>query len=250
MRPTQTAQPVAHEVPVFTQIALEQALHSGRCLSCVAVHASERKSIHAFLYEGMMSLGVRQDFRRKGGFCRRHFWMANQIEEDCWQTGGIGLAILCEDLLRLANDIPDENAGPSRKNKRLIGRRSEPVAITIGSRCIFCEENATRESYLIEILEALIGEPQFHRILEDRPLCVAHGRMAATKWKSAENRASIANALRTYLQRLAAEMRIFIDKHDHQRRNELREEQSGVLQYAIDALVGFDHSAYQEREHP
>jgi len=250
MRPTASAQPRAHQVPEFTRIALEHALRSGLCLICAAVRASERKSIHAFLYEGMMSPGVRQDFLRKGGFCRRHFWMAKQIEEDSWQAGGIGLAILCEDLLRLASSIIEERGAQPRKNKPLIGRRTESAAITIGSPCIFCEEHATREAYLIEILEELIGEPRFQRILQDQPLCVVHGQIAAIKWKTVENRASMATALRTQLQRLAAEMRIFIDKHDHQRRSELRDEERDVLQYAIDALVGFDHSVVQEREHP
>lgn len=248
MRPTASSQPAAHEVPVFTRIALEQALRSGLCLICVAVRASERKSIHAFLYEGMMSPDVRQNFLRKGGFCRRHFWMAKQIEEESWQAGGIGLAILCEDLLRLASDIVEENASSARNNKRLIGRRTDPVAVTLGSPCVFCEENAAREGYLTEILEELIGESQFQQVFHDQPLCVAHGRLSMSKWKSADNRRSMATALRTHLQRLATEMRTFIDKHDHQRRNELREEQRGVLQCAIDPLVGFDHSAYQERD--
>jgi hypothetical protein len=248
MKSTASSQPLAHDVPVFTRIALEQALRSGTCVICAAVHASERKSIHAFLYEGMMSPGVRQNFLQKGGFCRRHFWMAKQIEEESWQAGGIGLAILCEDLLRLAREVTEENSAPPRKNKLLIGRRTEPVALTLGLPCVFCEENAAREAYLIEVLEELIGESQFQQVFHDQPLCVAHGRLAVSTWKSADNRRAMATALGMHLQRLAAEMRIFIDKHDHQRRDELRDEKSGVLQHAIDALVGFEHSANQEKD--
>lgn len=249
MKPTPSAQPLAHEVPVFTRIALEQALAAGPCAICVAVHASERKSIHAFLYEGMMSPEVRQNFLGKGGFCRRHFWMAEQIEEDSWQAGGIGLAILCEDLLRLADKIIEHTTAASRKNQRLIGRRVVPASITLGAPCIFCEENATREAYLIEVLEELIGEPQFQCIFTDRPLCLTHSQTALAKWKSTDNRSSLSNALRSRLQRLTAEMRQFIDKHDHQHRNELHHAERNILQYAIDALVGLDHSAHQAREH-
>lgn len=196
-----------------------------------------------------MSPEVRQNFLRKGGFCRRHFWMAKQIEEDSWQAGGIGVAILCEDLLRLADNIIEETAGAPRKSRRLIGRRAEPVAITLGAPCIFCEENATREAYLIEVLEELIEEPQFQRIFTDRPLCVTHSQIALAKWKSADNRSSVTNALRAHLQRLTAEMRQFIDKHDHQRRNELHHAERNILQYTIDALVGLDHSAHEARGH-
>ena len=58
-------------------------------------------------------------------------------------------------------------------------------------------------------------ESQFQRIFQDQALCVTHGQLAVTKWKSADNRASMVAALRFQLQHLAAEMRVFIDKHDH-----------------------------------
>jgi Family of unknown function (DUF6062) len=248
MKSIASAQPPAREAPVFTRIALEQALRSGSCVICVAVHASERKSAHAFLYEGMMSPEVRQNFLRKGGFCRRHFWIARQIEEDSWQAGGVGLAILCEDLLRLANKIVEQADDVPRKNRLLIGRRAEPVAITLGAPCIFCEENATREAYLIEVLEELIGEPQFHRILTDQPLCVGHSQIALAKWKSADNRSSMSDALCSHVQRLTSQMRQFIEKHDHQRRSELHPAEQNILRYAIDVLVGLDHSAHPEKE--
>jgi len=241
MMPNRSTRARTQEVPVFTRIALERALVSGLCLICTAVRASERKSIHAFLYEGMMSPGVRQDFLRKGGFCRRHFWMAKRIEEDSWQAGGIGLAILCEGLLRLASDSFVPNANAPRSRKRTIMRRTEPPTISIGSPCVFCEENTARESYLIEILEKLLGEAQFQPVARGELPCVAHARIAATNWRSEHNRTSVSSAVRSQLQLLAGEIRTFIDKHDYQNRNELRDEQRDVLQRAIQVLVGSDH---------
>lgn len=248
MTPIASAQPLAREVPVFTRMALEHALATGPCAICIAVHASERKSIHAFLYEGMMSPAVRQEFIGKGGFCRRHFWMAEQIEEDSWQAGGIGLAILCEDLLRLAGNIIEENAEAAPKKRRLVRRRAEAATITLGVPCIFCEENTTREAYLIEIFEELIGEPEFQRIFTDRPLCVTHSQIALATWKNVDNRLLLRKALHSHLQCLTTQMREFIDKHDHQRRNELRHAERNILQYAIDALVGLDHTARHAKE--
>ncbi len=237
-----------HEVPVFTRLALERGLASGPCLICAAVRASERKSIHNFLYEGMMSPTVRQDFLRKGGFCRRHFWIANEIEEDSWQAGGIGLALLCEDLLRVAGESFNLTASASRQNKRAIMRRAQPVIFKPGWPCMFCEENTTRESYLLEILEDLLEDPQFQAVLEGRSLCVSHAQLAASKWKSQYNRASIAAALRTQLQLLAGEMRAFIDKHDYQHRSDLSSEEAHALWRAIQILVGSDQGVHKNGE--
>jgi len=248
MMPNRSIPAGTHDVPVFTRIALERALGSGQCLICTAVRASERKSIHAFLYEGMMSSGVRQDFLRKGGFCRRHFWMAKRIEEDAWQAGGIGLAILCEDLLRLASDSFAPNAIAPRSQKRTILRRTEPPPISIGSPCLFCEENTARESYLIEILEELLGEAQFQPVVGGELLCVAHAQIAATNWKSEQSRTSLSSAFRSQLELLASEIRTFIDKHDYRNRNDLRDEEREVLQRAIQVLVGSDHGFGQSED--
>lgn len=192
-----------------------------------------------------MSPGVRQDFLRKGGFCRRHFWLAKEIEEDSWQAGGIGLAILCEDLLRLTTSIFEPQTNPSRQKKRTITLRAKPTPAAIGAPCIFCEENATTESYLIEVLEDLLGEPPFRRALEDGCLCVAHGQIATTEWKNEENRMWIASAVRKHTVVLAEGIRKFIDKHDYQRRGELAGAEVDVVQRAIRMLVGSDRRFFQ-----
>jgi hypothetical protein len=233
---------------VFTRVALERGLGAGGCIICAAVRASERKSIHSFLYEGMMlSPGVRQDFLRKGGFCRRHFWVAKEIEADSWQAGGIGLAILCEDLLRLASSTFGGQTEPSRRQKRIAALRADPSTATIGARCIFCEENVARESYLIEVLEELLGEPPFWRALENGCLCVVHGQIASAKWKNEKNRMWIASAVRKHAVVLAEEIRKFIDKHDYRRRGELAGEEADVVQRAIRVLVGFEYRFSQTK---
>ena len=85
----------------FTRSTLSKVFAPGGCALCAVVHASERKGIHSFLYESMMSASVRQKFLDGGGFCSRHFWMAKEIEEETWLRGSIAVAILCEDLNRL-----------------------------------------------------------------------------------------------------------------------------------------------------
>jgi len=234
------------EVPVFTRVALERALSVGGCIICTAVRASERKSIHSFLYEGMMSPGVRQDFLRKGGFCSRHFWLAKEIEEDSWQAGGIGLAILCEDLLRLASATFEKHIDPSRQKKRTIALPTAPTKATIGAPCIFCEENATRESYLIEVLEELLEEPPFRRPFGDDRLCVTHGQIAVTNWKIEGNRRWIASAVHRRTVVLAEEVRKFIDKHDYQRKGELAVKDDDAVQRAMRMLVGSDRRSSQD----
>jgi hypothetical protein len=157
-----------------------------------------------------------------------------------WQAGGIGLAILCEDLLRLASAIFEQHTAPSRPKKRTIVLRTEPTTATIGAPCIFCEENATRESCWIEVLEELLGELPFRRALENECLCLAHSQVAATSWKNEENRMWIASAVRMHTVVLAEEIRKFIDKHDYQSRGELAGVDDNVVRRAIRMLVGSD----------
>ena len=86
----------------LTESSLEESLRPGECLVCSNLAHSERHSIHSFLWEGMMSSHARSAFLEGGGFCARHFWIAKRVEDECWPAGGIGLAILCENLIERA----------------------------------------------------------------------------------------------------------------------------------------------------
>ena len=171
-----------------------------------------------------MSPTVRTDFLNGGGFCALHFAMAMDIEEECWQAGGIGMAILCEDVVHramaAAEQMPSGNDGPRMKSDRF-----EP-----GAACIFCEERRRKERALVEVLEELADEEEFNRPIKDGRLCLRHVRLAHQSWAEPAKREWLKTALSQRASQLLDDLRELIRKYDYQFKNEPKgREQNSVL---------------------
>jgi hypothetical protein len=226
--------------PWFTRSAVKEALKHGGCVICRDVSLSERRSIFTFLREGMMSREVREDFLKGGGFCRAHFRLAKFIEEESWPAGGIGMAILCEQLVgRVRAGLDAVKGAPSRTMRRLK-RSPAAAAFFAGSGCMFCRENRERAEGHVEALEKLIEEDEFRGPLSGNPLCVAHAQMALRQWKHSEKRQWLRGVIQRQIADLEKDLREFIEKHDYRRRGKsLRHEGSAVLR-AMEFLTGLD----------
>lgn len=200
---------------------------------------SERRSIFTFLYEGMMSREVREDFLRGGGFCPIHFRLAEQIEKESWPAGGIGIAILCEQLVAQARAGIDVVARTPIRTSRWQLKRTQPVDIFVaGSGCIFCRENTEREEGRVEVLEELIEDEDFSRSLSSTGLCVRHAQMALRLWKDPGKRQWLQRIVRQHLAELETDLREFIEKHDYQRRREPPGREKSAVSRAMNFLVG------------
>jgi hypothetical protein len=203
-----------------SRTGLSKAFAMGGCAICNAVHAAERKGIHSFLYEGMMFPFVRQQFLEGGGFCLRHFWMAKEIEDETWLTGGFGMAILCESLTRLADTGLSEVAAVDPNARPTLLRRREAHVFLPGHDCIFCRDNREKERFLAEVLENLVDEEEFQKPLATHGLCIRHGELALQIWSDQEKRKELFAQLQTRVNELAADLREFIRKRDYQYRSE------------------------------
>jgi hypothetical protein len=223
-----------------SRTGVSKAFALGGCVICNEVHAAERKEIHSFLYEGMMFPFVRQKFLDGGGFCLRHFWMAKGIEDETWLTGGFGMAILCESLTRLANIGLSEAAAVDPNARPTLRKRREPHVFLPGHDCMFCQDNREKERSLAEVLETLIDEDEFRKPLTTHGLCIRHGELALQTWKDQAKKKELFVQLETRVNELAADLREFIRKRDHQYRSEPPgREQDSVLR-AIRFFVGSD----------
>lgn len=222
----------------FTRGAFEKAFALGGCAICTAVHAAERKGIHSFLYEGMMFPGVRQQFLDGGGFCLRHFWMAKEIEDQSWATGGIGMAILCEGLARLSEAGLMDIAPVEPNSRSTLLKRRDPHPFSPGHDCIFCQDNRDKERFLAEVLEELADERKFAEPLSKHGLCVRHGQLARQLWKDPANRERLFSQLKTRTRELADDLREFIRKHDYQYRDEPAGREHDSVSRAIRSFVG------------
>jgi len=222
----------------FTRSTLRKAFALGGCAICTAVHASERKGIHSFLYEGMMSSSVRQKFLDSGGFCPRHFWIAKEIEEETWLRGSIALAILCEDLTRQANAGLVNVAAIEPDSRTTLLRRREVTPFVAGHSCMFCQDNADKETFLAEVLEELVEEQEFARPLARSGLCIRHGQLALQLWKDRAKREELFAQLKAQVTELRSDLREFIRKYDYQYRDEPRGREQDSVPRAIRLFVG------------
>jgi len=227
---TATSTPERRDSLWFTRDTLSKAFARGGCAICNAVAGAERKSIYSFLHEGMMFPSVRKKFLAGGGFCLRHFWMAKEIEDEAWQTGGFGIAILCEDLTRLARSGLAAVKAIETKSRPSLFRRSEAHPFVPGRACMFCRENREKEQFLGEVLEELSDEEEFAIPLAANGLCVPHGQVALQNWKDPVKRERLFAQLDARITELGNDLREFIRKHDYQYRDEPRgPEQDSVL---------------------
>ncbi len=204
---------------------------------CGLIGLMERRAVHSFLYEGMMFPETRKRFLEGGGFCAHHFWLAKGIEEKCCPVGGIGLAILCEDLAGHALVSVRETAA-QRPRTRFWGVRGNDQPHCAATGCMFCRFNRGREEYVLRALEGLRRENEFADMLRAEPFCFSHARAALQSWKDAGNRDWLINVLEEQYVSLGAGLREYIRKNTWPGRLEPRGDERNWLQRAIRMLVG------------
>ena len=229
----------------FSTIGLKEALARGGCVLCQALRTSLRRYLFSFLYEGMMSGIVREEFLEGGGFCQQHFWQAKGIEEECWAEG-FGVAILCEDLLqRSLKDLELLSKNPDRLTRNFLKiRRSSAISakrihLVAGTDCIACAVLKSSEEHYLAVLEELLEEPDFGDRYNHSPgLCLRHLQTAAERWQSPAALELVKVRAQHVLHKLLAELREFQRKHDYQHKHESRGSEWSSPERTIEFLVG------------
>jgi len=165
--------------------------------------------------------------------------MAKEIEDISWRTGGFGLAILCEDLTRLANSGLD-GLDSARSNSRttLLKWPREIRAFLPGHDCMFCQDNCEKEHFLTEVLEELVEEEEFQKPLAEQGLCIRHGQLAVETWKHSRQGNQLSLRLQSQISELAADLREFIRKRDYKYRNETPGREWDSVLRAMRGFVG------------
>ncbi len=184
-----------------------------------------------------MSGPARQEFLDSGGFCPRHFRLAQQVKRRLQGIGDFELAGLCRQLVPLAQKDLEAESG----DRRRLGLRRRPEASLIPGRdCIFCHDTQTREQEIIDVLEGLIADERFAAGITSNGLCFPHARMAMSAWKHTVSRQWLVAAMRQFTAELEADLKQFIRKHDVQYRHEPLEREADIVRRSVAFLVGLD----------
>lgn len=243
MRKAFTGRPTKRPPFVLAKIALEEGLASCECPVCFSSRKVTRRYIHSFLYEGMMSSLARQEFLEGGGFCREHFWEANNIEGECW-ADGFGVAILCENLLeafakdleKFENSIAGSNIGLLKIRRR--GKRRADHFVP-GSKCLACEIARSTEQLHLATLEELLAESNFRgRFEQSAGLCVGHIHTIPGIWASETAVEIVKRVARKQVGKLIGQLREFQRKHDYRYKHETRGLEWSSPEKVIGFLVG------------
>jgi hypothetical protein len=222
-----------------TESSLEESLRFGECLVCSNLIESERREIEFFLWDGMNSPHVLSEFLESGGFCPRHFWMAERVEEDGWPAGGVGIATLCERLVeRAIRKLPRDAELTRRETTGPFRLRRETTVPQSGLECIFCRQRNERERSILDALQYLKNKAAWSRRIAQSPPCMHHALMALRIWRDPADKLELCSGLGMRLQELEADLKEFVRKHDWNHRDEpLGREKDAVLR-AMQILTG------------
>jgi hypothetical protein len=229
---------------VLAKIALDDGLARGFCPICYAARKSLRRYLHSFLYEGMMSPLARQEFLDSKGFCREHFWEAKAIEEECWAEG-IGVSILCENLLEISlqglESLAKKQTQLARRLFKIRGPAQEKRTRIplLNQDCPACRVANDAESHYLSILGDLLDDRGFgERFSKSAGLCLRHSQAAWEEWSGKNSAEIVRQVAEKRIRLLLNELREFQRKHDYRYQHEPRGSEWSSPGRAIEFLVG------------
>ena len=214
-------------------IRLEEALHREGCPICEIVSASTRRHLTTLLYECVLDVSVRNRLHASFGLCNLHAWMATGVERalgsDGQHLGTMHESLVQQEVHLLHRASPFKrrrkwkwplrrrnnrdpvvqrllNEGASR-GECLVCESARQLGEFYASQCVLmCPDNEFRSLYESETV--LLCRHHFHSVLlaADEPALVDFfiGRQIVK------------------LDRLSAQLTLFLEKHDIHRMNESR----------------------------
>ncbi|MBI4589918.1 MAG: hypothetical protein HY725_13870 [Candidatus Rokubacteria bacterium] len=222
---------------------IEACAHEG-CPVCRCLREDAVQYLDALLYERVNDPGTRAALRASGGFCNWHAWLTRDILHS-----GLGTGIISEDLLggalgRLRRQLVRVQRGPLSVGwlHRLFGRFPRLSFLTHWRRKAICPAcRSAREaeaSYLLAVLE-FTGDPQFDRAFERSPgLCLPHVLRLVALGPSHARLETVLERVATKWQRLQAELKGFVAKHDYRTTEPFTDDEAKSWTLAIELLAG------------
>ena len=166
------------------------------CPVCRLEHAADLRYLDRLFYEQVNDFAVRQQLRASQGFCVEHARMAT----DEMQGKALGLAIIFDDLLRLAlEDLTGQRAG-----------------FHVSKKCPACENREeTTGRVFAELSKNILQADMLAAFQSSQGLCFGHLRQALEHLRIPEKRKVLISAQREIMAKLRAELAEYIRKNDY-----------------------------------
>ncbi len=210
------------------------------CPVCRCLREAAARSLDALLYERVTDPATRERLRASWGFCAWHAGLARE-----GRNASLGLAILCEDLLRLVR----EQVSATRRELTGVGgwrrrlRRRRPlrlVRVRAGRRgCPLCQLLAEAEVGYLDTLLEYIEDPEFDGAYErSAGLCLPHLARALERHPGHAGVGPLLLRTERKLEGLARDLRGFIEKHDYRRAAPFADSEATSWTDALALLAG------------
>jgi hypothetical protein len=193
---------------------LTDALAETGCAFCVLTAAAAHRYLEAMLYEYVNDPGTRKAMATSLGFCPAHARLAREARD------ALGVAILYEALCRGA-------ASRIRKGHMpLVGF------------CPVCRAEADAEQRYVRAFSTHIVEKDFEaQFLASDGFCLSHFQSVCESLADNAARELVRTHQAKTLETLAAQLRLFAEKHDYRNTTEFGPE-GDAWQRALEKLAG------------
>ncbi|MBI2469276.1 MAG: hypothetical protein HYV62_15895 [Candidatus Rokubacteria bacterium] len=222
---------------------LVDACGGSGCPVCRCLRELTLRSLDALLYEQVNDPDTRARLSRSWGFCAWHAWLATEV-----RNAPLGIAIVYEDLLRQARARLgaahlELTRAPVARGWRRLFRRATPVELVAARAarvpCPLCVTLAEAEAgYLRTVLDSL-EDPEFDGAYgRSDGLCLPHLVLALAAHPGHGGAAALVARALQKLDRLAAELRAFVAKHDYREQAPFSPDEAVSWTRALGFLVG------------
>lgn len=218
-----------------TQQLLETSQRAG-CLLCRLGQESVQHYLDAWKYEMFTDVGVREELRRSQGFCNTHTWQLARM------GATLQLAVAYRDIL--SDTIEQLQAGNTASHRH---RWFEPKRDYVPVPCQACVQQEKTVVNFVPFLRQAILDPIFYaQFLASDGLCLEHFQQSCelklpnSPENTGEWLAQLRQAQLAILQRLDAQLRELIRKHDYRFRDEDHGDEMTSWRRAASIVAGED----------
>jgi Family of unknown function (DUF6062) len=221
---------------------LKEAFAEAGCAVCRLLRRDVDRYLGALLYENVLEREVHAAFRAMRGLCNTHAW---QLKE--YRGNAVGIAVLYRAVVDEAlKEIDKQPLSAPRRRLRLgptsaEDKRGAALAemLTAQQPCSACQQLDRYEQTYLAVFEAHLTEAAFREAFAaSAGLCLPHFRVALQRMTDSAHLPFVIDTQRAAWQRLRAELELFYDKHNHDRRAEAMGSEADSWLRSLGAMSG------------